>query len=284
MKYLLSIPALLLILSCNQKPSEKVSSVPSLKLKWETDTLLTTCESVIYDEANEVLYVSNIMGDPSGKDGKGSIGKVDLDGKIIDANWVSGLDAPKGMGLFNGKLYATDIDRIVEIETASGKILNTYPVDSAKFLNDITVDAQGRVYASDSNTKNIVMLENGKVSVWLQLSDGPNGLLAEENRMMVALWDPMSLNTIDYPSNQVAFKTDSLENPDGIEAVGDGGYLVSSWNGQIHYVDSAWKRTRILDTREAKISAADIEYIPAKNLLLIPTFFNNKVMAYELKK
>jgi len=284
MKPLIFVFSVLSIVACNTKPAEITSTVPTLKLKWETDTLLTTCESVIYDKANDVLYVSNIIGDPSAKDGKGSIGKVGLDGKIVDANWVSGLDAPKGLGIYNGKLYAADIDKIVEIDIASGKVLSSFAVDSAKFLNDVTVDSQGRVFVSDSDRKNIVLLENGKVSIWLTVSAGPNGLLAEENRMLMALWDPMTLNTIDLASQTVVSKTDSLENPDGIEAVGDGGYLISSWNGQIHYVDSAWKRTRLLDTRDSKVSAADIEYIQEKNLLLIPTFFKNKVVAYELQK
>jgi len=77
---------------------------------------------------------------------------------------------------------------------------------------------------------------------------------------------------------------DSLETPDGIEAVGDGGYLVSSWNGQVHYVDPSGKTLRVLDTRADSIGAADIEYIPEKKLLLVPTFFKNRVAAYELNK
>src|SRR4051812_29691114 len=51
---------------------------------WETDTLLKVPESVLFDADNKVLYASNIDGtDPWGKDGKGSIAKIGLDGKII---------------------------------------------------------------------------------------------------------------------------------------------------------------------------------------------------------
>src|SRR5688572_13044991 len=65
----------------------------TLTLKWETDTLLTTCESVIYDKERDVLYVANINGAPDGKDGNGFISKVSLDGKITEAQWVKGMDA-----------------------------------------------------------------------------------------------------------------------------------------------------------------------------------------------
>jgi hypothetical protein len=77
---------------------------------------------------------------------------------------------------------------------------------------------------------------------------------------------------------------EGIDNGDGIEAVGDGGYLVSSWNGMIHYISPDWKKTMVLDTRADSVSSADIEYIQEKNLLLIPTFFKNKVRAYEVTK
>ena len=79
-------------------------------------------------------------------------------------------------------------------------------------------------------------------------------------------------------------RTDSIENPDGVEAIGNNEYLVSSWNGILHYIDQDWKQTTLLDTQKDSLSSADIEYIKSKNLLLVPTFFKNKVMAYEVKK
>ncbi|MBK9681198.1 MAG: hypothetical protein IPO69_20475 [Saprospiraceae bacterium] len=86
-------------------------------------------ESVLFDANNQVLYVSNIEGtEPWGADGKGSIGQLGLDGKIINAEWVKGLQAPKGMGIFNGKLYVADLKEVVTIDIASGKIENRFKV------------------------------------------------------------------------------------------------------------------------------------------------------------
>jgi outer membrane protein assembly factor BamB len=265
------------------KAEEPIAPV-SLSLKWQTEPLLTTCESVIYDKENDILYVSNINGAPDGKDGNGFISKVTLDGKILEAQWIKGLDAPKGLGLFNGKLYAADIDKIYEIDIASGKIAKTYPVEGAQFLNDITVDGSGKVFVSDTGASNIILLENGKVSKWLSNVGSPNGLLAEGDRMLMVSFDEMTLNTIDPANKEITFKTDSIENADGIKAIGDGAYLVSSWNGMVHYIGNDWKRTLILDTRADSVSAADIEFIPERNLLLVPTFFKNSVMAYEVSR
>lgn len=292
----ISLPALVLLLitcACESKKETTTDNAATdsaavapvtLKLKWETDTSLTTCESVLYDKERDVLYVANINGDPSGKDGNGFIGKVSLDGKVTEAQWVKGMDAPKGMGLVGNKLYVTDIDRVHEIDVTNGKITKTYPVEGAQFLNDITTDPEGRVYISDSNTGIVSLIENGKVSKWLENLKGPNGLFAEKGEVLVAQWAEKTLNIVDPSSKQVTVKTEGLENPDGIEAVGDGGYLVSSWNGMVHYVSSDWTKTLVLDTRADSVSAADIEYIQEKNLLLVPTFYKNKVMAYELVK
>ncbi len=256
----------------------------TLTKKWETEPVLTTCESVIYDKANDVLYVANINGTPDGKDGNGFISKVSLDGKVTEAQWVKGMDAPKGMGIANGKLYVTDIDRVHEIDISSGKITKTYPVQGAKFLNDITTDAAGKVYVSDMAAGQILVLENGKLTKWIENLQGPNGLFAEGNEILTVLWDAKTLNTIDPSSKQLTVKTDSIENGDGIEAIGNGEYLVSSWNGMVTHIGSDWKKTLVLDTRADSVSAADIEYIQEKNLLLVPTFFKNKVVAYELQR
>src|SRR5215213_10482537 len=83
---------------------------------WETDTILAVPESVLPDIPNKILYVSQIDGAAWEADGKGAIGKVDLNGKIINANWITGLQAPKGLGKFGNKLYAADINTVVVID------------------------------------------------------------------------------------------------------------------------------------------------------------------------
>jgi hypothetical protein len=97
------------------------------------------------------------------------------------------------------------------------------------------------------------------------------------------LWNSKTLNWVDLASKQLTMKADSLENPDGIEAIGNGAHLVSSWNGLVNYLDKDWNARIILDTQSSKRGAADIEYIQSKKLLLVPTFYKNSVAAYELK-
>lgn len=284
MKPYIALAVLLVAIISACQPTKETKTefkAPTLTLKWESDTLLTTCESVLYDKNADVLYVADIAGKPDSVDGLGFISKVGLDGKIVDAQWVKGLNAPKGMGIANGKLYVADITNLVEIDLATGAVSKTYPVEGSQFLNDVATDASGKVYVSDSNTGNVHVLENGTVTTHLTGVKGVNGLLADGDVFLVASFSEGTLSTVDG-SKQVVLKADSIPSADGIEAVGDGGYLVSSWNGKVTYVGADGQTKVILDTTADGVSAADIEYIAEKKLLLVPTFFKNKVVAYEL--
>jgi DNA-binding beta-propeller fold protein YncE len=296
MKQLLSVAALaIIILACQQKPKTDESSVKdsisapppppvTLTLKWESDTTLTTNESVIYDKERDVLYVANINGAPDGKDGNGFISKLSTDGKIIELNWVKGLNAPKGMGIYKNKLYVADIDKVAEIDVTKGKITKSYPVKGAKFLNDITVDSTGRVFISDTGAGNIQIIENGKLTTFMDKVDGPNGLLSDNGKLYVLSYNGKTLSVIDPATKQITLLADSIDNADGFEPIGDGSFLASSWNGAVHFVSADNKITTVLDTRADSVQSADIEYIQEKNLLLVPNFFHNTVRAYELSK
>jgi sugar lactone lactonase YvrE len=263
--------------------NDPVKTAPvTLALKWETDSVLTTCESVLYDKERDVIYVSNINGQPDQKDKNGFISTLNLDGKVQEREWITGLNAPKGLALSGDKLYVADIDRVHEIDIKKKKISTTYAIDGAVFLNDITVDSEGRVFISDTEAGKVMMIENGKLSTWLENVDGPNGLLAEDGRMIMLTWGGKTVNTIDPASKQITVQADSIENLDGVEAVGNGDYLLSSWNGMIHYVDNNWKNYIVADFRADSVQSADIDYIQEKKLLLVPTFFTNTVRAYEV--
>jgi len=255
-----------------------------LELKWKTDTLLSVPESVLLDEGKKILYVANIDGKPDGKDGAGFISKVSLSGKIEDLKWVTGLDAPKGMGLLGAKLYVADISRVVVIDVASGKITNKIEIEGAKFLNDITIDKKGTVYVSDTGTGRIHTLKNNKAELYFESSEfkGINGLLALNNELYVVDFGTGINYKLSADKKLVKFGTTS-EGADGVVPVGDGSFLVSNWNGEVYHVSAKGESTKLLDTKDQKVSAADIEFDTRSKTLFIPTFFSNSVTAYQLK-
>ena len=138
----------------------------SLTRLWASDTILPEPESVLYDAQNKILYTSLIDGDASAKDGKGGVAKVGLDGRIINKNWITGLNAPKGLGKFGNTLYAADIDEVVVMDIPTGKVIKKIPVAGSKFLNDISVDGKGVVYVSDTQTGDVKKLKMAKYLVF----------------------------------------------------------------------------------------------------------------------
>ena len=136
-----------------------------LELNWELDGL-SNPESVIYDQSLNHLYVSNVNGSPIEKDANGFISIVSLSGKIIQEKWVIGVNAPKGLALHGRTLYTADIDELVAIDIDSGRIINKFKVDDAKFLNDVTASENGDVYVSDMALDRIHILTEDNFSIW----------------------------------------------------------------------------------------------------------------------
>lgn len=260
-----------------------ICQVNNLELMWETDSLLTTVESVIYNEQNGFIYSSNIEGSPGNKDGIGSISQLDIKGNIVVRDWIKGLNAPKGMDIHNGTLYVTDIDQLHEINIENGEIIKSYDIEGAAFLNDVAISKDGTVYFSDTDKGKIFCLKDGIVELFMEF-DSPNGLYVEDDRLLVVSWGNKTFNRVDISTKSIEQISNDIINPDGIESIGDGNYFVSSWKGLVHVVNNDGSKKLILDTSEDKIFAADIDYIIEKKILLVPSFFHNTIMAYKYSK
>ncbi|MGB4400281.1 MAG: SMP-30/gluconolactonase/LRE family protein [Daejeonella sp.] len=270
----------------NTSQSDTTSASDSTKhelvLKWETDSLLKVPESVLLDKANNVLYVSNIDGqDPWKADGKGSIGKVGLDGKIIATDWVSGLESPKGLGMYNGKLYAADLTNLVIIDIASGKIEQKVAVAGSVGLNDIAIDSKGIVYVSDSPGKQVFRFENGKAELFLDKLNGPNGLFINGDDIFVL--DNQAMHKVNADKT-LTMIVDGLDgNADGLENVSGEDYIISCWEGLIWYINADGTKEKLLDTKVANKNTADIGFDKESKTVYVPTFFSNTIVAYEVK-
>lgn len=246
---------------------------------WETNNIINVPESVLIDEEMNILFVSQMGNNPNDKDGIGGIAKVSLDGKIIDTSWISGLNAPKGMGRFKNELYAADLSDVAVIDIKGGKVKQIIPIDSALFLNDITVNDNGIVYVSDSRTGKIHKIENGIPSLYMDNIKGVNGLKAIGTDLYIAggktIWKANS--------NKELTKVIELPNGiDGVEPVGNGDFLYSSWGGYVFYGKAGGTYEILLDTSLEKINTADFDYDPVNRILYIPTFWKKSVMAYKL--
>ena len=256
-----------------------------LEKVWSTDTVFKTPECVAIDYENKLLFVSNVNKDPWILDGNGFISIINFKGEVVNLEWVKGMHGPKGMGVYGGFLYVADIDAVFKIDIKKGKIVKKFKTDPTYGLNDISIDKNGKIYVSGSNSNKIFAIEKNKIKLLMEDEfDRPNGLLAEEERLLNITSGGSTLYEIDYEKLEKKQIATDLGHGDGIAAVGDGTYLLSDWKGRIFYMDADNNITTLLDTREKNMNTADISYHQELNLVFVPTFFDNRVIAFKLVK
>lgn len=257
---------------------------------------LLTPESAV-QAADGKIYVSEING--FGQDGDGQIRVIDHGKSSV---LVQGLDDPKGLVIIGNDLYIADKSRVLRIalnqETASAEVFlaaTDFP-KVPQFLNDLSADANGNLYISDSG--DILGTGKGgaiyKVTPQRKLSlllDGnidarilaPNGLLADAKGEHLLLVDFTS--GVLYNYNQVTKKLEELANGfgggDGIVKQANGNIYVSDWkNGKVFRVDPQHKVSLI---KEGYQSAADITLTQDDHHLLVPDMKAGKLEIIDLR-
>jgi DNA-binding beta-propeller fold protein YncE len=255
-----------------------------LTKSWESEAALKVPESVRLDARRKVLYVSNIDGEPWSADGKGSIAKLGLDGKVIAAEWVTGLDAPKGLALSDdGKwLYAADTGGIVVIDIEAGRIKNKIAIPEGIQLNDLVND-KGTLYVSDSKGKKVYVVKDGAAAVYLdeKVLKGPNGLLVHDGALYVL--DNDSLNKVEKDKSLKVLANGMPGGADGLENVKGDDFLVSVWSGAVWYVKADGSKELLFDGKAEKTSTADLGWDPKTKTVYVPTFFKNTVIAFKVE-
>jgi hypothetical protein len=248
---------------------------------WATDTILKVPESVLVDDKENCLWVSNIDGAANGKDGKGSISKLSKTGTPINLDWITGLNAPKGMAKYKQELYVADLTELVVIDIKKGVIKNKIKVEGSVFLNDVTVNKNGAVFVSDTRTGKVHRYENNMVTIEVENLQGPNGLLSIDDQLLIL--DRGSLLFLT-PGGTISKIMDGMDpSTDGIEKVAPNQYIVSCWNGIVYFVEVGAQKTTLFDTRSEKINSADIGYDAKNKIIYVPTFLKNSVVAYQLQ-
>ncbi|MDR0808844.1 MAG: hypothetical protein LBE86_06935 [Gemmobacter sp.] len=261
---------------------------------WTLDGF-TMPESVAADPASGMLYVSNMGKDPMAKDGDGYIARITADGKLDKADWVTGLDGPKGMDVVGTRLYVADIDQLVEIDTTTGQVTNRYPAAGAKLLNDVAAAPDGRVFVSDTLDAAIYMLDAGELSLFVQdaaMLGGANGLLVTGGTLLVADLGDLSggfENIKPGPVVEVDLVTKAMtlygaDGPvgmlDGIELDGAGGVLLTdNIQGKLLNLKPGGIATEVAAVGSG---AADLEVLPEQGLAVIPVTPANQIVAVKI--
>jgi sugar lactone lactonase YvrE len=258
-------------------------------------------ESAQYDAANDRYLVSNINGIGAVKDNNGFISVLSPDGQVTNLKWIEGgknkvtLDAPKGLAILKGTLYAADITTVRMFDLKTGAPKGEVPIAGATFLNDLAVAPDGKIYVSDTGLKlgeggalepngtdAVYVIEKGKAKVLAKGTDlgRPNGLVWTDKGLVVC---SNNGSTEVYRLDEKGAKQDVTKTPagklDGLLVVGDA-LLVTSWDA------SAVFRGKLGGTFEVALpeqkAPADIGYDTKRKRLLVPLLTENTVLAYDM--
>jgi sugar lactone lactonase YvrE len=307
---LTALTALFLLPACSPKPADQAKpdstaapAAPAGPSKVTTTTGFSTPESVLWDAAQGVWFVSNINGNPSVKDGNGFISRLAADGSVDSLHFiVSGkngvtLNAPKGLALVGDTLWVADIDAVRAFDSHSGKPVATVEIGKkAHFLNDIAAGPDGTLYITDTGIEfdakgqathpgpdQIFAIKGRKATLaasgdWLERPNGITWDAAAGHFVLVPFGGPHLLGWT--PGNA---KVDTLGTgpggQDGVEPW-QGGALFTSWtDSSVNLLNHGTSRKLFGGVN----SPADIGLDSTRGLVAVPLFMENRVEFWRLQ-
>lgn len=287
-----------------QEPAKKEAEAPKKiepVITVPKDAGLATPESVLYDAANDVYFVSSINGSSSGVDNNGFISKVSPEGKVIELKWAAGgakgvkLDAPKGLAIVGDTLYVADITVVRTFELKTGKAKGDIKFEGASFLNDLFAGSDGKVWVTDSGIKitdkgaveltksdAVWVIEKGKAKVVARGEElgAPNGIVVVGGATWVVTFGSGELYRIDDKGKRQDVQKIGKGQLDGLLAFGDG-LIITSWGASAVYRGKPNGTFEIM-IPDAK-APADIGFDTKRSRLLLPLFKDDSIVAYDVK-
>lgn len=257
------------------------------RLEW-TVQKLSMPKAAVYVEDEQAIFLTNMGGYLTGADGDGFISRIAADGRVLEREWMSGFDNPRGIAYLAGRLYVADLHHLIEIDVAEKQIVHRYTALGVSFLNAIVVDeraAGARVFVSDTRGDAIWRLENGTLTRVLQDKglDGPNGLAVDGETLVIGAQRGARGRLLRWPLAGGAIADVSLAGPigslDGVLADVDGGWWVGDGLAKVWRVDAAGKARTWLN---APAGTGNLGLVRGE-LLLVPIPKINELRAYPLQ-
>ena len=220
------------------------------------------------------------------KDGDGAVMLVEPGGKAVP--FVTGLDDPKGVAVFQRWLFVTDKTKVLRIDAMSKTpkadvfaAADKFPAPPI-FLNDIVVDPEnGMIYVSDSGKDGkggavyrispkggaVTLVVDEKKVPGLQT---PNGLAMDGTSfILVADFGTGILHRVKLADGSSEKVAEGMDGADGVTWDPYGRLYVSSWKtGKLFVIPRPGDKPLLL--AQGFKSAADTCYDPATRSVLVP--------------
>lgn len=297
------IAFLLLAAACSREEQSPPATAQQPELL-ATVSGFETPESVRWDAARNVFYVSNVTGNPGHKDNNGYISRVRSDGTIDSLKFIAGgrggvtLHSPKGMYLQGDTLWVADIDVVRAFDVTSGAHLVSVDAapNGALFLNDITRAPDGTLYVSDTR---FLFVESGvehqspdriyrigadravSVAVEGDTLGRPNGVLWDNDgqRLIIAALGPPRIFSWQPGNPTPTLIASGPGGYDGVESLGGGRFLLSAQDDSSISILDNGNVTRAIGNI---VSPGDIGWDPAGRRVFVPLLNGDQVMIWRL--
>jgi hypothetical protein len=263
-------------------------------------------ESVRYDADLDAYFVSNVNGNPSQKDGNGFIAKVEAGNTSAMTMFVQSgkngatLNGPKGMAIVGDTLWVADIDYMRAFNKKTGAVIANVDLRPLKvsFLNDVVAGPDGSIYVTDTGIRfdekgamthpghdQIIKLIARKPTVAMKSDSAlkaPNGIAwdAVNGRFVLGPFNGQAVSAWKDGDTTVTTIASGPGGYDGVEVLGDGRILVTSWADSSVQVFSNGAFHKVVGGVEGP---ADIGIDTKRNVLAVPRFNAGRVEYFAIK-
>jgi len=263
---------LLLLAACADAQPEPVAA----DIAWIAEGEFCEPETVL-PLPDDTLLVSNVC--DFRERGNGFLTLLDADGQPLDWRVVDGLDAPLGMALSGDHLYVVDMNRLLILRWPGYERLEVIELDTT-VANDVAVTPDGIAYVTDTAKHQVIEVrpDGGQTVLTREAQfQGANGIELSGKHLYIGgkrLW------RVDLENEFVeTVGADWLSDIDGIEFETDGTIQVTPVAGPLvrYRSDGDFE---ILGGDG--VSSANHGYSASLELALIPTGFDNQVIAIRI--
>lgn len=263
------------------KPTIDPLAPPKLVPLWTVETGLDAPEGAAVAPDGS-YFISNVVGGALDADGNGYISHIAADGSMLAARWAEGLDSPKGMVVRDGILHVADLTQVRMYDVETGTPLPPVIVPETVMLNDMTL-WRDEVFVSDSRTGKVHMLTPDGSTVFLEgdLLEGVNGILGDGRRLLLVTMASGSLYEVDMTGELIEI-ANGMPSADGIGLVPGGGFLVSSWPGEVYFVSDTGVVTSLVNTRDEGINHNDLSVFG--DIVISPNWRPAMVTAWRIER
>uniref|UniRef100_A0A6C0B0Z3 SMP-30/Gluconolactonase/LRE-like region domain-containing protein n=1 Tax=viral metagenome TaxID=1070528 RepID=A0A6C0B0Z3_9ZZZZ len=202
---------------------------------------LTSPQWLVYDNNNNILYVSNRI--------SGTISKICVSTGNVEQNWIYGLTSPYGLAIHNNYLYMADMmsSSILQIDMEKGIINNkTWAVIEPYFPKHLCIN-NNIMYVSCPNSNTICKIQidnDSNASIiekeWISKSSGlrtPNGITCDNNGYLyVSNYDNNTISKINMTTSEIEVywvSSNLLDQPTGMCVFNNFIYIVNERCGSL---------------------------------------------------